>query len=261
MKLWVLSDLHLEFDGPLHKGRPQQCPDADVCIVAGDLTNGVGNAIHWLNDHVAPVMPVVFVAGNHEHYGNSLMEGLEWARVHAAECPDVHFLENDSIVLGGVRFLGATLWTDYALDGQSRKERSWAMATAEGMLNDHKLVAWRTLPRYEAFTPLRAIELHERSRKFLRKSLQEPFDGPTVVVTHHAPHPNSVHPRWRDSALNPAFASDLSELMELYRPALWVHGHTHDSFDYLARDTRVLCNPRGYGSENRAFDPRLVVEV
>jgi predicted phosphodiesterase len=87
MRLWVLSDLHFEFDGPLHKGRPLQCPDADVCVVAGDVLNGCGNSIKWLDYHVAPVMPVVLVAGNHEFYGNSVFEGLEWGRVHAAECP------------------------------------------------------------------------------------------------------------------------------------------------------------------------------
>ena len=257
MKLWVLSDLHMEFDEHFELS----FPDADVCVVAGDVMQGCGNAIRWLDRIVGPVMPVVYVAGNHEFYGNSVMEGMEWARVHAAECPQVHFLENDVAVIGGVRFLGCTLWTDYALDGRERSERAWAMANAEGRLNDHKVIAWRQLPRYEAFTPLRALEVHQRSRAFLRHELAEPFDGRTVVVTHHAPHPLSVNPRWKGSALNPAFASDLGEQMELYRPSLWIHGHTHDSFDYEVRDTRVVCNPNGYHNENPRFDPRLVVEV
>ena len=261
MRLWVLSDLHFEFDRPLHKGRAQVCPEADVCVVAGDVLNGCGNSIRWLHDNVSPAMPVIFVAGNHEFYDNSVLEGVEWGRVHAAECPGVHFLENNIAVIGGVRFLGCTLWTDYALDGKGRQERAWAMANAEGRLNDHRVIAWRTLPRYEAFTPLRALELHERSRAFLSQELAKPFDGPTVVVTHHAPHVRSVHPRWKGSSLNPAFTSDLSELVELYRPQLWVHGHTHDSFDYVVRDTRVVCNPRGYGNENPIFDPLKIVEV
>jgi Icc-related predicted phosphoesterase len=82
-----------------------------------------------------------------------------------------------------------------------------------------------------------------------------------VVVTHHAPHPLSVHPRYAGSALNASFASDLSEMMELWQPELWVHGHVHDTFDYVVRNTRVVCNPRGYGTENPAFDPALVVEI
>jgi predicted phosphodiesterase len=257
MKLWILSDLHLEFDGPLHKGRPQVCPDADVCVVAGDVLNGCGNSIRWLDYHVGPVMPVVLVAGNHEFYGDSVLEGLEWARVHAAECPRVHFLNDETVEIGGVRFLGATLWTDFALDGDAR----WGAANFEGRLNDSRMIAWRKLPAHEGFGALRAKQLHLQSRRFLREQLAAGFDGPTVVVTHHAPHPRSVHPRWKGSSLNPAFASDLGELMELYRPNLWVHGHVHDSFDYKVRDTRVVCNPRGYGSENLAFDPMKVVEV
>ncbi|MBZ9798728.1 metallophosphoesterase [Mesorhizobium sp. ES1-4] len=261
MKLWVLSDLHSEFDSPMQKGNLGRMPDADVCVVAGDVTNGCGNALRWLDRMIAPAMPVVYVAGNHEFYQDSVMEGLEWARVHAAECPNVHFLENDVAVIGGVRFLGCTLWTDYALDGRERTERAWAMANAEGRLNDHKIISWRRLPRYEAFTPLKALDLHERSRDFLRRELKTPFDAQTVVVTHHAPHPLSVNPKWKGSSLNPAFASDLSELMELYRPRLWVHGHMHDSADYFVRDTRVICNPKGYGNENPAFDPALVLEI
>jgi Icc-related predicted phosphoesterase len=135
------------------------------------------------------------------------------------------------------------------------------MANAEGRLNDHRVIAWRMLPRYEAFTPLKALDLHERSREWLRRKLAEPFDGQTVVVTHHAPHPLSVNPRWKGSSLNPAFASDLSELIDLYRPALWVHGHMHDSADYPAGETRVICNPKGYHNENPRFEPALVVEV
>jgi len=256
MRLWILSDLHLEFG---EEDFQPSIPEADVCVVAGDVMQGCGNSIRWLDRVIAPAMPVVFVAGNHEFYRGSVMEDLEWANVHAAECPRVRFLENGEAVIGGVRFLGCTLWTDYALDGRERQERAWAMANAEGRLNDHKVIAWRMLPRYEAFTPLKALDLHERSREWLRHKLQ--FDGPTVVVTHHAPHPLSVNRRWKGSSLNPAFASDLSELIESCRPPLWVHGHMHDSADYRVGDTRVLCNPKGYHNENPMFDPALVVEV
>lgn len=256
MRLWVLSDLHVEFDAS-HYGGGLKIPDADICIVAGDVMNGCGNSIRWLDKMVAPAMPVIFVAGNHEFYGHSVFEGLEWARIHAEECPRVHFLENDDVIIGGVRFLGCTLWTDFALDGDVR----WGAANFEGRLNDARQIAWRMLPAREAFTANRALELHRRSRSFLQQELSKKFEGPTVVVTHHAPHRNSVHRRWKGSSLNPSFASDLSGMIELWRPQLWVHGHVHDSFDYQVSDTRILCNPRGYATENPAFKPDLVVEV
>jgi hypothetical protein len=68
--------------------------------------------------------------------------------------------------------------------------------------------------------------------------------------------------------LAPAFCSDLSELVEGSGAALWVHGHTHASCDYVAGQTRVVCNPKGYGPvktggeyENPEFDAGLIVEI
>jgi hypothetical protein len=151
MKLWVLSDLHLEFGDFFEPA----VPDADVCIVAGDVMQGCGNSIRWLDRMVAPAMPVVMVAGNHEFYGHSVFEGLEWARHHARECPDVHFMENDVLMLGGVRFLGCTLWTDFALDD----DVAWAAANFEGRVNDARAIAWRMLPAREGFGATRVLEM------------------------------------------------------------------------------------------------------
>jgi Icc-related predicted phosphoesterase len=253
MRIWIISDLHLEFDEHFELA----IPDADVCIVAGDVTNGVGNAVRWLDQHVATAMPVVFVPGNHEFYRDSIVEGREWGRKHAEECLDVHLLDNGVAVIGGVRFVGTTLWTDFKLDG----DPDWAAANFQHRMNDCRAIAWQRSPIYEGFGPVRALQLHYRAMDFLREQLATPFDGPTVVVSHHAPHPNSVHWRWKGSSLNPSFASDLSEMMEVWKPEMWVHGHVHDSFDYVVRNTRVLCNPRGYLTENAAFDPAKIVEV
>lgn len=260
MKLWLFSDLHLEFERHLPPLGP--IPDADVCVVPGDILQGCANSIHWLAKEVSPRMPVVFVAGNHEFYGDSIVEGFEWGRTAAAEFPGrVHFLENDSVVIGGVRFLGCTLWTDYAVEGSDPEDVAFAMAVAEAQLNDHRQVAWRRLPAYEGFPPKRALDLHRRSRGYLDGQLAWPHDGPTVVVTHHAPHRGSIHARWKGSTLNACFASDLSELIEERKPDLWVHGHMHDSADYVVAGTRIVCNPKGYRSENARFDPRLILEV
>ena len=100
----------------------------------------------------------------------------------------------------------------------------------------------------------------------LRAALAEPFDGPTVVITHHAPTLNSIHPRFAGSPLNGLFVTDAQDLVAASGARLWIHGHTHDSFDYQVQCTRVLCNPRGYvnwsgKTENNAFDPALVIDV
>lgn len=261
MKIWLFSDLHLEFERYYHNTPLRDLPDADVCVVPGDILNGCANSIHYLAKEIAQAMPVVFVAGNHEFYGESIVEGFEWGRTAAEEFPRVHFLENESVVLGGVRFLGSMLWTDYAVEGSGPDDVAFAMAVSEQQLNDHRQIAWRRLPVYEGFPPKRALDLHRRSRGWLDRTLAEPRDGPTVVVTHHAPHRGSIHPRYKGSTLNACFASDLTPLIEKRKPDLWVHGHMHDSFDYRVAGTRIVCNPKGYQSENPRFDPRLIVEV
>lgn len=252
-RLWVLSDLHFE-----HEDTPPalDIPDADVCVMAGDLLNKGGmRSLGYLAEQVAKVMPVVFVAGNHEFYGASLTEGRHAMR--NARLPGVHYLDDDMVVLDGVRFLGSTLWTDFCLGGH----KAWDMHAAESNMNDYRAIALRKHPRWARLAPMHTESLHWDSRRFLDDALRIGFDGPTVVVTHHAPHPDSVHPRYKGSALNSAFASDMSEMLEMRGPELWVHGHMHDPSDYVVGRTRVLANPKGYGGENALYDPALVVEV
>ena len=114
----------------------------------------------------------------------------------------------------------------------------------------------------EYFRPEHARQLHLAQTAWLEGKLIEMFDGPTVVITHYLPHRHSIHPKYKGDRLNPAFASDLSRLV---RPPvkLWIHGHTHESFNYVVNGTRLVCNPRGYlpMEPNPAFNPRFVVEA
>jgi len=134
------------------------------------------------------------------------------------------------------------------------------MWDAQQTMNDFKKV------RDELFRKVRPYQLaarHAKTRHFIQAKLEEPFDGPTVVVTHHAPSELSLHQRYREAPghLNSSYASNLEHM--LGSAALWVHGHTHDSADYTLSDTRVVCNPRGYapGHVNPDFEPGLVLEV
>jgi len=259
MKIQIASDLHLEF---LEKKFPDyraiEITDTDVLVIAGDIHRGI-RAITKFADW--PV-PVVYVHGNHEAYSEqyfSLVENLRAASLDS----NVHYLERDEYVLNGVRFLGCCLWTDYRLMGNPLT----AMRHAKQDLNDHRLI--RT--EHGRFTPQDALQIHQKSRAWLEKKLDGHFDGPTVVVTHHGSHPNSVHPQFDGSPLNPAFISDLTPLVE--KADLWIHGHVHDSFRYDVAGTTVVANPRGYPNllnvhstdeiewENKVFDPKLVIEI
>jgi predicted phosphodiesterase len=104
MRLWVFSDLHVNFT-PLVV--PIAVPDADVCVVAGDLcVKGTDRSVNWLIEHVSPFMPVVFVSGNHEYYHTSLEDGLAAGRTAAAGS-SVHFLMNSALEINGCILLDA----------------------------------------------------------------------------------------------------------------------------------------------------------
>ncbi|CAB3741027.1 hypothetical protein LMG22037_06445 [Paraburkholderia phenoliruptrix] len=261
MRIQIASDLHLEIVHQSFPGfNPIAATDADLLVLAGDIAKGA-DAIepfaHWR-------VPVIYVHGNHEAYGSEYDPLADTIRTRAAGTA-VHYLECDALVVGDVRFLGCCLWTDYALNGT----RDRSMALAGRMLHDHRVIRTGGGDR---FRPAHALAEHERSMEWLQNELAKPFDGRTVVVTHHGVAPPSVHPRYASDPVNAAFVSDLRHVLE--RADVWIHGHVHDSFDYRVGQSRVIANPRGYATnrlmagapvdlkwENPAFDPALVIEI
>ncbi|HLW11937.1 MAG TPA: metallophosphoesterase, partial [Casimicrobiaceae bacterium] len=168
----------------------------------------------------------------------------------------------DELILGGVRFLGSTLWTDFLLLGPER--RAIAMREGQRLMRDFSRIRIDDSTG-AIFSPADSAALFDRHSRWLATKLAQPFQGRTVVITHHAPSRKSIHPRFAGSLLNACFISDVERLMDGTRASLWVHGHTHDSFDYVVNGTRVVCNPRGYAQygvdENARFDPDLVIDI
>jgi Icc-related predicted phosphoesterase len=246
LRIRVLSDLHLEFAD----FRPPPAP-ADVVVLAGDIHVGVAG-VKWAREEF-PDVPVIYVAGNHEFYKGAIPRTYDKLR-KAAAGSNVHVLENEAFEVGGVRFLGCTLWTDLALFG----DVPIGIAAAAATMSDFRLI--RLSPRFRRFRPEDAIGFHRQSLRWLEERLGP--DARDVVVSHHAPLPSSLHPRYASDRASAAYASDLGGLLERTRPALWVHGHVHHPFDYQAGATRVVCNPRGYPGELvEGFRPDLVVEL
>jgi predicted phosphodiesterase len=254
VKLHILSDLHLEFgdfDVPV--------TDADVIVLAGDIWQS-SRGLHWARRRF-PETEIVYVLGNHEFYGGEFYDVLSACRRAAADTR-VHFMENDGVNLGGVRFVGAALWTDFRLFGNSRQGDS--MLYAQSRMNDfHAVEIHDAAGRRRRFAPQDVVPLHEESRAFLERELAQAFNGKTVVVTHHLPSPSSVAARFVADPLTPCFCSNLNDLIVAAAPDVWVHGHTHDSFDYRIGRTRIVCNPRGYYPDelNPKFEPELIIEV
>ena len=253
MKLNILSDLHLS-QGEL--ALPQN--DADVVVLAGDVARPP-EAIAWA---ARLGKPVLYVPGNHEFYGGSLRSSVAQLK-QLCEGTSIHVLDDETQLIGNVRFLGSTLWTDFMLFGEGQGRQA-AMDQAVRLMRDFSRI--RVDDASQAlFTPLDSVSLFQRHAAWLANELAQPHEGPTVVITHHAPSRASIHPRFEGSLVNACFVSDADYLLDGDRAQLWIHGHTHDSFDYVVKGTRVVCNPRGYArggvNENAAFDPDFMVRV
>ena len=248
LKLKILSDLHIDFasftipyDGE------------DILILAGDIgeiadSNEPFEMIDRYmteNNHVH----VLMVLGNHDYYGLTIFEAEKrWRTFKGA---NFHLLINESIVLGGIRFFGATMWTDIK-NGEPE-----TVDFCRDYINDFKYI--------EEFSTGLFRELHRISREALINSIKLSTE-PMVVITHHLPSYSSIDKRFAGSLGNAVFAStDLEDIITNPKIHLWIHGHTHSNQDYRLDHVRVICNPRGYvfhrKHENEEFNPNLVINL
>ncbi|HEX6703736.1 MAG TPA: metallophosphoesterase [Albitalea sp.] len=253
MKIALLSDLHLS----VHPLSPP-ASDADIVVLAGDIGRPAA-ALEWARQFDRPTL---LIAGNHEFYGSDLVTTVHELR-ERSRGTQVVFLEREAWHRDGVRFLGCTLWSDHRLHA-SRAERDEGLRQSQALMRDFARI--RIAPDFpDPFTPAVSQMLFDSSVAWLETQFAHAHDGPTVVVTHFAPSRGSIAERFAGSPINTCFVSDLEERILRWQPALWLHGHTHDSFDYRIGGTRVVANPRGYAPggviENRRFDPSLVIDV
>lgn len=264
MKLAVLSDLHLEISSWEPPARTLR--DADVIVLAGDI-GMTTHGLHWARQ-AFPKKRIVYVAGNHEHYGAEVHGLIKELRSAAAELY-IDFLEKDEVIIDGLRFLGSTLWTDFKLYGSGAAQAVAMQEAGKYMLDFDGRI--RCAPM-STFRPADSIALHRQSRDWLAAKLDEPsFDGKTVVVTHHAPSMRSIAARFAEDPVSAAFGSNLDDLVA--KAHLWIHGHTHTAFRYQigpdAERGHVVCNPRGYRRETYAgvrgektgWHPRLLIDT
>ena len=254
MKIQVLSDLHLEHGGVL----PAHHPEAEVIVLAGDLAPYTEGLLERVAGHWSSAPHILYVLGNHEFYGTEIEETR--ASV-ATECTEagIDLLDPGTARIAGVRFIGATLWTDLLLEGMTDEIGAHLRVSRE--ISDF-LGAIQHQGR--DFTTWESVERHRADRAFIERELEEAEHAGdrVVVITHHAPSRKSVRPWFEGDPYNCAFASDLDRVIERYQPELWIHGHMHDPVDERLGKTRVLANPAGYRYEaKRGFDPGLCVEI
>lgn len=258
-KVHLLSDLHLDFSMIKEHRAPE---GTDVVVLAGDTHPGVLGVI-WAAE-TFPGLPVLLILGNHEYYGRRALDRHLRKMREKAEGTNVSVLDRQSVVVAGTRFVCATLWTDYDLHGDRELGMRYALVGPDGQggMNDYRRIC-STMNR--DLRPWDLLGEHRAAVAFIRDELAAPFEGPTVVVTHHAPSARSLEGSLRHDAMSPCYASRLEWLIDECRPEAWFHGHIHQPQDYVVGQTRIRANPRGYverhSIENPAFDPGLLVRI
>jgi predicted phosphodiesterase len=296
MKIKLVSDLHLEFSD-VHINNNDNC---DVLILGGDIC--IAQDLH---DHPEPANTadqaaiakgtglgrrqqtaqrfrdffkrcsfqfphVIYIMGNHEFYNGKFYAGIDYMREELARYPNIYMLENDTKIIqdrnhetgevSDVVFVGGTLWTN-----MNRRD-PLTMHAIEGMMNDFRIIR----NEYRSYACMSALDVavrHDKTLGYIKHIVQEHKDKKVVVVGHHTPSFQSLHPMYaNDRLMNGGYHSELSEfILDHPQIKLWTHGHTHHPFDYKIGDTRIVCNPRGYEndgySERTGWNPNIVLEV
>ncbi|MGD9715362.1 MAG: metallophosphoesterase [Thermomicrobiales bacterium] len=255
MRCHYLSDLHLEaqsFEAPLPRG--------DVLIIAGDLCHACcldpsrmdrysveqrERVRRFVDGALSHFGNVLFVAGNHEPYDGIYEETTNLLRRHL---PGVEVLDNNAVEIHGIRFFGATLWTDFdagSMDAMNRVRRRMGefffvktrLGSDDGTLTK--------------FQPEHAKTAHDMARAALSAAIAD--GGPMVVITHHAPSRLGLNPRFVGNGIDAAYASDLDDMIAgLGNVPVWVHGHTHVARTYRIGRTEFRSNAHGFASKGQA---------
>ena len=261
MRVWIQADLHIELTRGWDLPAAGDRPPYDVLVIAGDLIPRMERGVAWLLDRVTD-RPVLYIAGNHEFYGCDIDRTVEKARA-LAKGTNVTVVQNDSVQIGDVVFIGATLWTDFDLFGDA----DYAMMNAAETMNDYHKI--RISDYRLRLRPRHTLQRHQESREFIASELRKPKLGPRVVVTHMGPHPLAIRRGHERDIGSAAYCSDCSDLLAMGVDT-WIYGHTHETREFrVGATTRVVTNAKGYGPwppnaltwENAQFDPHFVIEI
>jgi predicted phosphodiesterase len=254
MRLQIVSDIHEEFTNKaFFRTKENLAENVDAVLIAGDITiPRYADRLDWYDD---VGVPFYYVLGNHEFYHGHWEESLDNYKNRLKDT-EITLLENETIVIGNnIRLIGSTLWTDFwvpTTQGLDYHGRNCSMG-----MSDFIVIQGITIEKW--------IERHKKSLEYIKFVLSTKHDGPTIVMTHHAPSFKSSHPKYDGSMISGGFCSQLDYVIEEYQPEYWIHGHCHESFDYNIGKTRILCNPRGYLSTvypaNTDFNPKLTIEL
>lgn len=261
MKVALISDVHLEFGDCFF----ENTENAEVLILGGDIL--IAQELHDFKEPLTDLEKsllgkrglavtiyrnflkrcseqfkhVLYIAGNHEFYHGKYPAGMDYLREEASNYPNITYLENETVEINKVSFIGCTLWTDM------NKGDSTTIAFIAEALNDYRQIRRNDIG-YRRFNPEDTLKLHKQSLTYISDTISNDPNKKYVVVGHHAPSKLSTKPQYsKDFHMNGGYSSDLTEFINNHpQIVLWTHGHTHDVYDYMVGSTRIACNPRGY---------------
>jgi hypothetical protein len=258
-----VSDLHLEFydkhDVAVAREILPRLDDDPVTtlLLVGDigLADKPNTYVPWIADWADQFERIIYIAGNHEFYKDVFEKAVDHMKENLAHLPTVTVLEKGVVQVDDVNVIGATCWTSM------RDSHPEVMGLARQNMNDYFVIRSTKLS-YGRLQPYQTIEDHYVAVKFIEQALAERKGQKNLVMTHHAPCQLSIHEAYSADKMNDCYYTDLSHLLDIYEPAIWLHGHMHTNFDYNVFDTRVICNPRGYvGQFNPEYDPAFTFEL
>ena len=261
MRFKLLSDLHLEFyNEKLWKPQETNEDKNTVLLLAGDIHVG-GKAAPWITEMCERFEHVVYILGNHEFYNHEWNEVKNlWKNIIMPK--NFTFLDNDTIYFKDVRVIGGTLWTGVK---DQTDDLAFAIWQGRQRMRDYQVTQVIHVPGIKGvrLTVPDTMEAHEETVKYIIATLERPYLGKTIVMTHHLPHMKCVAKRFEGDFLNAFFVTDLNYIIEAYDIKYWVHGHTHDNVDITVHNTKILCNPAGYHDieMNQGFNEGLVFET
>ena len=273
MLIRVNSDLHCEFwtynkfEKQLDAVIPPMEEDKQsILVLAGDV-----GLFYKYDSTIKPALSllakrfkhVLYVFGNHEFYNSCLLGQNKDILSHRSVPKNVHLLDDDYFILDDVLFIGATLWTSF------NNRNPLSMYNGESKMNDFrcikKSISDTPYGRSINISAEDTVDYFDKSLSFIKSALtMDQFRNMgKVVITHHSPSLQSIHERYRGDLLNDAFSTDLSGFIIDYAPDVWIHGHTHDSYDYIIGKTNIICNPFGYHAVdvNKGYNSRLLIDL
>lgn len=255
MKIRIISDIHADIN---KNDSPYDFGD-DFVICCGDVSGDRISTERWIKNNIKKG---IIIGGNHLGYNevtfdekDTLIYSIKYLQDKFKDSP-VYFLENQSVEIEDVIFVGCILFTDFNLFNHE----DVCKMMAHKKMNDYRYVKVIDGNKLRKITATDQQKLHYESKKFIEKVCDENPSKKIIVISHHAPSSKSIPVPYKHSTLSAAYASNLEELVLKYKNLkLWCHGHMHTNCNYKLHGTKVICNPRGYYNENPEFDPNGII--